>query len=66
MTVLSGLEFKVKYGTEFYKVLADDLKHHDFTYQVGLNIDHNKFNHEMPSIQQLSIVFGHSQICALC
>ena len=42
--VLSGLEFKEKYGTVFYKVLRSDLIHHGFKYQIGLNIDTQSFN----------------------
>ena len=45
MTTLSGTEFNEKYlNTEFYKVLTTDCKHYDFTYQHGLNVDHNPFN----------------------
>ena len=42
--LLSGLEFKAKYGTVFYKVLRSDLMHHGFKYQLGLNVDTNPFN----------------------
>ena len=44
MAVLSGINFKAKYGAQFYKVLAKDLKHFDLTYKLGSNKDHNIFN----------------------
>ena len=37
--VLSGLQFKEKYGTVFYKFLPFDLVHCGFKYQLGLNVD---------------------------
>ena len=42
--VLSGLEFKAKHVTVFYKILRSDLVHHGFKYQLGLNIDTQLFN----------------------
>jgi hypothetical protein len=30
--------------THFYKFLAGDLRHYDFTYKEGLNVDHVPFN----------------------
>ena len=42
--VYIGIEFKKKYGTVFYKILREDLTHHDFTFKEGINIDTNKFN----------------------
>ena len=43
--VLSGEEFNDKYKNyEFYKLLYEDLNHHDFTYKNGLNEDTKQFN----------------------
>ena len=42
--MLLGVDFKVKYGNKFYKMLASNLTHHGFTYKLGENIDHNEFN----------------------
>ena len=42
--VLSGLTFKEKYGTIFYKIVRSDLIHHGFKYQLGLNVDTKQFN----------------------
>jgi len=39
----AGTEFKEKYNTRFYKVLAKDLTHNGFTYKEGLNIDTVQF-----------------------
>ena len=44
MSVLSGVEFKGKFDHKFYKVLANDLIHHGFKYQIGINVDLVKFN----------------------
>ena len=41
---LTGLKFKEIYGTEFYKILKNDLCHHNFQYVEGENIDTIKFN----------------------
>ena len=41
--MLLGVDFKVKYGNTFYKMLASNLTHHGFTYKIGENIDHNEF-----------------------
>lgn len=43
MTVLTGLEFKAKYGTEFYKVLNSDLIEDNHEYHLGINQDHTPF-----------------------
>ena len=40
MAVSSGSDFKAKYGTTFYLVLDDNLKHRNLPYKLGLN----KFN----------------------
>jgi len=42
-TELSGADFNVLYGSDikFYKFLKRDLRHHDHTYHLGLNINHN-------------------------
>ena len=42
--MILGVDFKVKYGDKFYKVLASNLTHYDFTYKIGENIDHNEFD----------------------
>lgn len=44
ITLLTSLEFTAKHGTTFYKVLANDLIHNEFTCKLGFNIDTNKFN----------------------
>jgi len=42
---LSGAEFnQVYHNTNLYKFLYNSLKHYDFEYKLGLNIDHNNFN----------------------
>lgn len=42
---LSGSIFnKIYKDTRFYKVLNDNLIHHNFEYKVGLNIDTGGFN----------------------
>jgi len=44
-TEYSGLQFNEIYKrTKFYKFLNYDLKHYDFQYKVGLNIDTVQFN----------------------
>ena len=41
----TGAEFNKAYeGIKLYKFLNNDLKHFDFTYKVGLNIDTEQFN----------------------
>src|SRR3990167_3573208 len=42
--LMSGKEFKDKYGSEFYKFLSVDNIHHGFKYQIGLNIDNVEFD----------------------
>jgi hypothetical protein len=42
--VFSGIDFKNNFAGPFYKFLNDDFIHYDFKYQIGLNIDHVKFN----------------------
>jgi hypothetical protein len=44
MVILNGVDFKEQYGTEFYKILREDLTHHGFTYTPGLNTDTTPFN----------------------
>jgi hypothetical protein len=44
MSILIGKQFKKQYGSKFYKFLAKDLKHYNFKYELGLNVDTNKFN----------------------
>lgn len=42
---LSGSEFnRIYHGINFYKFMNNDLKHFDFTYKIGLNIDTLPFN----------------------
>ena len=44
-TEYSGFEFnKVYKNTKLYKFLNNDLKHYDFEYKLGLNIDTEQFN----------------------
>jgi flagellar biosynthesis/type III secretory pathway chaperone len=44
-TELSGADFNNIYkDTKFYKFLKNDLKHYDFQYELGLNIDTKPFN----------------------
>ena len=45
MSVLTGKQFNKKYSnTEFYKIINKELKHQNFEFNHGLNIDNNKFN----------------------
>jgi hypothetical protein len=37
--VLSGIEFKKKHGTVFYKFISKNMIHHNFEYKLGLNVD---------------------------
>lgn len=41
--VLTGYEFKFIFGTEFYKILNNNLKHHDLIYVDGINMCLQKF-----------------------
>ena len=44
-TEISGAEFNVFYkGTKFYKFLNNNLLHKTVRYQLGLNVDHVKFD----------------------
>jgi len=45
-TVTDGETFKKAYGTIFYKILAKDLIHNNFQYNLGLNVDTSEFNPE--------------------
>jgi len=42
--LLSGIKFKEQYGTEFYKILKNDLCHQNFQYVEGENTYTIKFN----------------------
>jgi len=42
--LFTGSEFKQKYGTEFYKMMNYDLRHYDFQYTEGLNVDTVEFD----------------------
>lgn len=41
---INGFDFKQKYGHRFYKFIKSDMKHHQFTYKLGLNVDTVPFN----------------------
>jgi hypothetical protein len=43
-TVLSGVDFKKTFTGPFYKFLNNNFTHHIFKYNLGLNIDSEKFN----------------------
>jgi len=43
MATERGIDFKSRVGTILYKFLNDDLKHKGFKYEIGPNIDTNKF-----------------------
>jgi len=43
MATESGLDFKSRVGTTFYKFLNNDLMHNGFQYVLGPNTDTNKF-----------------------
>jgi phage regulator Rha-like protein len=43
-SVLSGTDFKKTFSGPFYKFLNNDYKHHNFTYNLGLNVDNEQFN----------------------
>lgn len=42
--ILDGKTFNIRYPGPFYKVLSENLIHHNFKYKIGMNKDHNLFN----------------------
>lgn len=41
---INGFDFKQQFGHRFYKFIKSDMKHYQFTYKLGLNVDTVPFN----------------------